>query len=69
MVVPVCFMIAAWTYALAVNFIPAYRDPADKIGAAMIGIENSEEEGEEASSHGDVEEGIDKANEVRAEIS
>ncbi|KAL9002197.1 MAG: hypothetical protein Q9188_004861 [Gyalolechia gomerana] len=43
MVVPVSFFIAAWTYALAVNFVPAYRNPADKIGASAIGIENAEE--------------------------
>ncbi|KAL9013067.1 MAG: hypothetical protein Q9180_009045, partial [Flavoplaca navasiana] len=42
MVVPVCFMVAAWSYAVAVNFVPAYRDPADKTGAATIGIENAE---------------------------
>ncbi|KAL9596322.1 MAG: hypothetical protein Q9219_005876 [cf. Caloplaca sp. 3 TL-2023] len=47
MVVPVCFMVAAWTYALAVNFVASYRDPADKIGAATIGIEN-ERQGSEA---------------------
>ncbi|KAL8835567.1 MAG: hypothetical protein Q9176_006844 [Flavoplaca citrina] len=40
MVVPVCFMVAAWSYAVAVNFVPAYRDPADRTGAATIGIEN-----------------------------
>lgn len=34
-----CFFVAAWTYALAVNFVPGYRNPADKIGAATIGIE------------------------------
>lgn len=42
MVVPVCFMVAAWSYAVAVNFVPAYRDPADKTGAATIGIENAD---------------------------
>jgi len=40
MVVPVCFMVLAWTYALCVNFVPAYRNPADKIGAATIGLEH-----------------------------
>ena len=34
-------MVGAWTYALCVNFVPAYRDPADKIGASDIGIENA----------------------------
>ena len=40
MVVPVCFMIAAWTYAVCVNLVPAYRNPADKIGAATIGLDD-----------------------------
>lgn len=57
MVVPVCFMIAAWTYALCVNFVPAYRDPADKIGAATIGLENN---GGETSSEGEVVEDLEK---------
>lgn len=56
MVVPVCFMVAAWSYAVAVNFVPAYRDPADKTGAATIGIENA-----------DCEAG--KRNETREEVS
>jgi len=40
MVVPACFMVLAWSYALCVNFVPAYRNPADKIGAATIGLEH-----------------------------
>ncbi|KAK3672257.1 hypothetical protein LTR78_007797 [Recurvomyces mirabilis] len=45
--VPLAFFIAAWSYSLAVNFIPAYRDPVDKIGAAKIGLTNvqNDEEG------------------------
>ncbi|KAF2147513.1 uncharacterized protein K452DRAFT_217513 [Aplosporella prunicola CBS 121167] len=38
MVVPLCFMIAAWSYAICVNYLPSYRDPADKIGASNIGV-------------------------------
>ncbi|KAL8756644.1 MAG: hypothetical protein Q9199_002798 [Rusavskia elegans] len=53
MVVPVCFMVAAWSYAVAVNFVPAYRDPADKTGAATIGIENADHE---SGNHDDSEE-------------
>lgn len=33
-------MIGAWTYAVTVNFVPSYRDPADKIGQSDIGIVN-----------------------------
>ena len=40
MIVPLCFFVAAWTYSLAVNFVPAYRIPADKFGETKIGIEN-----------------------------
>jgi len=39
MSVPLAFFIAAWTYSLCVNFVPAYRDPADKFTTAKIGIE------------------------------
>ena len=34
-------MVFAWTYAVAVNFVPAYRDPADKIGDSKVGIDNA----------------------------
>ncbi|KAK2812408.1 hypothetical protein FQN50_001409 [Emmonsiellopsis sp. PD_5] len=46
MVVPTVVMVIAWSYALAVNFVPSYRDPADKIGDSGIGIvtEKSDEE-------------------------
>lgn len=47
MVVPMCFFIAAWSYALCVNFLPAYRIPADKFSTAKVGIESTarDEEG------------------------
>jgi FHS family L-fucose permease-like MFS transporter len=38
MVVPLCFFIAAWTYALAVNFVPWYRDCADAFTTTEIGL-------------------------------
>lgn len=38
MSVPLAFFIAAWTYSLAVNFVPAYRDPADKFTTTEIGL-------------------------------
>ena len=44
-------MIAAWTYAICVNFVPSYRSPADKIGAATIGLDNKDRK--EASRDGD----------------
>lgn len=39
MCVPLAFFVAAWSYALCVNFVPSYRDPADKFTTAAIGIE------------------------------
>ena len=50
MVVPACFMVAAWSYALCVNFVPSYRNPADQIGAGMIGIRDEEDRASEAGS-------------------
>jgi FHS family L-fucose permease-like MFS transporter len=38
MVVPLCFFVAAWSYALAVNFVPSYRDVADKFSTTEIGV-------------------------------
>lgn len=44
MVVPVCFFVAAWSYALCVNFVPAYRNVADKFTTAEIGLRARTEE-------------------------
>lgn len=52
MVVPMMFFVAAWTYALCVNFVPSYRDPADKFTTAKIGIENVGAVGDEESGMG-----------------
>ncbi|KAF2203832.1 MFS general substrate transporter [Delitschia confertaspora ATCC 74209] len=38
MVVPLCFFVAAWSYALTVNFVPSYRNVADKFSTAEIGV-------------------------------
>lgn len=40
MTVPMAFFIAAWTYPFCVNFVPAYRDVADKFSTTEIGITN-----------------------------
>lgn len=47
MAVPLGFFIAAWSYALCVNFVDYYRIPADKLGSATIGLNNAgnDEEG------------------------
>ena len=56
MVVPLCFFVAAWSYALCVNFVPAYRDPADKFSTTKVGIDNVQEENGDSPS-GDEEKG------------
>ncbi|OBT82121.1 hypothetical protein VE02_09466 [Pseudogymnoascus sp. 03VT05] len=38
MVVPMVFLIASWSYALCVNFVPAYKDVVDSFGETEIGI-------------------------------
>ncbi|KAK8009240.1 hypothetical protein PG991_011791 [Apiospora marii] len=39
MVVPLMFFVAAETYAVAVNFVPAYRDPADAFSTTEVGLQ------------------------------
>ena len=43
-VVPVCFFIAAWSYALCVNFVPPYENVADPIGNSQVGLQPNEDE-------------------------
>ena len=38
MSVPLAFFVAAWTYAICTNFVPAYRDVADKFATVEIGV-------------------------------
>jgi len=38
MIIPALFFVLAYTYALAVNFVPSYRVPADKTGDSDLGI-------------------------------
>ncbi|KIK59353.1 hypothetical protein GYMLUDRAFT_227360 [Collybiopsis luxurians FD-317 M1] len=44
MIIPVMFFITAETYAVAVNFVPSYRNRADKTGDGPIGIFNGNAE-------------------------
>jgi FHS family L-fucose permease-like MFS transporter len=41
MTVPLAFFVAAWSYSFCVNFVPAYRNVADKFSTAEIGISNA----------------------------
>lgn len=38
------FMVVAWTYAVAVNFSPRYRDTVDKVGESTVGLQGSNDE-------------------------
>jgi FHS family L-fucose permease-like MFS transporter len=42
MCVPLAFFIAAWSYSLCVNFVPAYRDVADRFSTTDIGVTKNE---------------------------
>jgi MFS transporter, FHS family, L-fucose permease len=41
MSVPLAFFVAAWSYALCVNFVPAYRDVADRFSTTEVGLEHA----------------------------
>jgi FHS family L-fucose permease-like MFS transporter len=62
-IVPTMFMVLAWTYAVAVNFVPAYRDTVDKVGSSDIGLTGSaldnggKKDGEDVEAPGVVEKG------------
>lgn len=58
MSVPLGFFFLALTYALAVNFVPAYRDVADKFHSTEIGIVNAHRD--EESGNGDASEELSK---------
>lgn len=53
MLVPMCFFVAAWSYALCVNFVPSYVIPADKFSTAKIGLRERGMNDEEKNSSGD----------------
>ncbi|KAL3422117.1 glucose/galactose transporter [Phlyctema vagabunda] len=40
MTVPLMFFVAALTYPIAVNFVPAYRDVVDRFTVTKVGLEN-----------------------------
>ncbi|UNI24778.1 hypothetical protein JDV02_010502 [Purpureocillium takamizusanense] len=51
MLVPMMFLIAAWTYALCVNFLPSYVKVVDSFGDAEIGIRGHGEDMENGGLH------------------
>ncbi|PNS18457.1 hypothetical protein CAC42_6274 [Sphaceloma murrayae] len=56
MIVPLMFFVASWSYAICVNFVPAYRDVADSFHETKIGIEPVVKKDEEALSDTEVAE-------------
>lgn len=41
-------MVVAWTYAVAVNFVPAYTNTVDKVGESTVGLVEQSGKDEEA---------------------
>lgn len=68
MVVPVVFFILSWSYAICVNYVPAYRDVADKIGESDIGLNPEGKGAVRAKAVGDEESGLGKGEEERVEV-
>ena len=69
MAVPLAFFVAAWSYALAVNFVPAYVGPADRLGSAEIGLKNAAKKDEESppAGYAETEKGARELAETRDE--
>lgn len=44
MIVPTMFFVAAGTYAVAVNFVPAYRDTVDAFSTTEVGLRERDED-------------------------
>jgi FHS family L-fucose permease-like MFS transporter len=57
------FMVVAWTYAVAVNFVPSYRDTVDGVGSSTIDLRNTGKDEEFG-----VVENADKTDEKEAEV-
>lgn len=42
-------MVVAWTYAVAVNFVPSYSMTVDKVGESTVGLQSQDSKDEEAA--------------------
>lgn len=51
MSVPLAFFVAAWSYSICVNFVPAYRIPVDSLGETEIGTRNIDGDKEDPIHH------------------
>jgi FHS family L-fucose permease-like MFS transporter len=65
MAVPFAFFFVPLSYAICVNFAPAYRVVCDRMGAAEVGIEHTGSRDEESAASGG--EGEKRAAEVMHE--
>ena len=61
MCVPLAFFVAAWSYALCVNFVPAYRDPADQFHTTKVGVASGAQDEENSGENVSREEDPEKA--------
>lgn len=69
MSVALAFFLLAWAYPFAVNFVPSYRDPADKLGSAEIGMKGTlPRKDVEAGSDGGVPSEEEKCGAVHHEL-
>jgi MFS transporter, FHS family, L-fucose permease len=52
MLIPLLFFVLAWSYALAVNFVPKYKSIADAFTKTEIGIQPMAAEEERPNTQG-----------------
>lgn len=52
MVVPLMFFVAAWSYPICVNFVPAYRNIADSFHETKVGLVNTGDVSDPEMQHG-----------------
>lgn len=66
--VPLAFFVAALSYAVAVNFIPAYRDPADAFSTAEIGLSGPNEDEERGISEKIADEKLGESEHISGDV-
>ncbi|KAK4446517.1 major facilitator superfamily domain-containing protein [Podospora aff. communis PSN243] len=66
MVVPLSFYVGTWTYALAVNFWPWYRDTVDAFTLAEFGLNRSHDRA--AETEADSAAGVDAVDEKAVDV-
>lgn len=56
MVVPMCFFVAAWSYPLAVNFVPRYKTVVDAYSVTEVGVRDTGASGDAEKAEAILEE-------------